>query len=137
MTSAEKAYYIIHPPTDDATTDGHQVMQTDTNAGAAKNSNLWSALQTAGFRPEGKTFVTFEALTADMFVRFKRTASAAATTSSNGLRIAAGTQKVFWLDPTKHLFVDTLGSAAGSIKWYVSSPPMELSRAHETVATGP
>lgn len=126
MTSAEKAFFIILPPRNGA--HPNQV-QSDSVTTSAANTALWSGLAAAD-RPKGKVVVTFEARGADVYVRFKSSATAAATTTSNGLVIKDGTKEIFYLDPTIHTHVDHIGSAAGAIKWYVSSPPQEMATAH-------
>lgn len=68
--------------------------------------------------------ITLEALSQDVYVRFKSTNSTAATTSSNGRLIKAGYPGVtFYVSPTQHKYIDHIAaSAGGTLKVQVSSP---------------
>lgn len=78
--------------------------------------------------PKTKCWVTFEAITEDVYVRIGAAASAG-TTTSNGLLIPAGTAVAFYLTPSVHTNVDAYApGGAGVLKWYVSSPPCERER---------
>lgn len=78
--------------------------------------------------PKTKCWVTFEAITEDVYVRIGAAATAG-TTTSNGLLIPTGTAVAFYLTPSVHTNVDAYApGGAGVLKWYVSSPPCERER---------
>lgn len=108
----------VHPPTvagDDAV---HQVQSAVTGAAAA-NMSWAAAIATAGWN--GKVWITVEAVTTPVYVRFKATTAAAGTTTSNGIGIAAGDSKRFLVDTIKHAVIDHISSGAGVIKVQVDS----------------
>lgn len=114
---AEKLYFIILPPSVSGVDAEHQVVSAVTGAAAASFDWI-TALGTAA--PKGKCFITVEALTTPVYVRFGPT-STTATTTSNGRVIPAGSVASFWVDPVKHRFIDHISSGAGVIKVQVSS----------------
>lgn len=114
---AEKLYFIILPPSKAADDAEHQVVSAVTGAAAASFDWI-TALGAAA--PKGKVFLTVEALTTPVYVRFGPSLTTA-TTTSNGRVIAAGTVASFWVDPVKHKFIDHISSGAGVIKVQVSS----------------
>lgn len=73
----------------------------------------------------GGAYFTFQARGGDVYVRFKSTASTAATTSgdgSNGLKIADGQSVSFWIT-TASKYADHICSAASKyLFWWQSSP---------------
>lgn len=107
----------IHPPTKSADDAVHQVQSAVTGAAAA-SFDWGAAIITAGYN--GKCWITVEALTTPVYVRFGPAATTA-TTTSTGLGIAAGTSKRFLVDTTKHKFIDHISSGAGVIKVQVDS----------------
>lgn len=79
-------------------------------------------------RPEGKCWVTFEAVTEDCYIRIGP-ASSAATTTSNGVLVPAGGTVSFYLTPYRDTYVDAYApGGAGVLKWWVSSPIAERER---------
>lgn len=118
---AEKTYFINLPPGASAEDPDHQVVSAATSAAAA-NFDWVSAL--GANAPKGKCFVTVEALTQPVYVRFKdrATAAAAATTTSTGRIIPAGSAVSFYVQPKKHGIIDHIAGGVGTIKVYVSSP---------------
>ncbi len=117
------AFLTIVPPSN--VNGPNQVQESAT--GAAASVAVFTGLA-AGDRPVGRVFVTFEALTADCYVRFGSTTTTA-TSADNGLIIKAGDAgRVFQLDPDKHAKMDVYAASAGKIKWQVCSPPVERKR---------
>ncbi len=111
-------FFTIVPPSNAA---GPNQVQSNAT-GAAAGVALFTGLAAAN-RPVGKVFVCFEAVTEDCFVRFGP-ATSSGTTASNGLIVKAGQPgRVFWMDPTRHAFMDVFAGAAGVVKWQVCSPP--------------
>ena len=115
---AEKLYYVALPPTKAADDPEHQVQSAVTGAAAA--SFDWAGSLGAN-APKGKCWVTVEALTTPVYVRFGPT-STTATTTSNGIGIPAGTKESFYVNPIEHRYIDHISSGAGVIKVQVSSP---------------
>lgn len=122
MGLAEKLFYINLPPTVAADDPEHQVLSDVTGAGAA-SFDWYAQLVAADAEPDGKVFVTVEAVTTDAFIRFSETASTG-TTASNGLLIKAGSPGTkFYVKPWVHQYIDHIAPAgAGVLKLYVSSP---------------
>lgn len=82
----------------------------------------------ADARPDGKCWVTFEALTYDCYIRIGP-ATSSATTTANGLVIPSGQTVSLYLNPEKDLYVDAYApGGTGKLKWYVSSPVCERGR---------
>ncbi len=98
------------------------------SGGATGTVNFPSAGKIGCVEPETKCWVTFEAITYDVYVRMGAAATAG-TTTANGLVIPAGTAASFYLTPSIHVNVDHYSpGGAGTLKWYVSSPPCERER---------
>ena len=117
MLSA-KLFYINKPPTD---AGPFRVISEAVDA-TAENVD-WVGLLTTD-APKGECWLTLEALSQDIYVRFKRTASAAATTANNGRIIKAGAPGVsFYVGVDSHRYIDAIAAAAGGVlKFQVSSP---------------
>jgi hypothetical protein len=107
----------VHPPTKSADDAAHQVQSASTSTSAA-SFDWGAALVTAGYK--GKCWISVEALTSSVYVRFGPAATTA-TTTSTGLGIAAGTSKRFLVDTSKHRFIDHIASGTGVIKVQVDS----------------
>ena len=123
MSQSHELFFNITPPYNVALAD-NAVQSVAT--GAAAGTAVFTSL--ANGAPKGKVFVCFEAVTTDCYVRFGP-ATSAATTASNGLIIKSGQPgRVFYMDTTKHAFVDAFASAAGTLKWQVCSPIGERQR---------
>jgi hypothetical protein len=119
----------IHPnaaqPPRNSSTDPAYAWQSAATGAAAASSNLWTSYTGQDGitgAPAGKVWVELEAITQDAYVRFTRTATTA-TTASTGSIIKAGQPAVmYYIDPTKDLFLDHIAPAgAGTIKWRVAS----------------
>lgn len=117
-------------PPRDAATDPSEAVYSDSTGAAAANISIWAAYDdnhesiTNG-PPKGKVWVEFEALTQVAYIRFKRTATAAATTTANGAVIPVGTPKKFYLDPTIDVVADVIAAGAGTLKWRVCGRPSD------------
>lgn len=107
----------IHPPTGSATDARHQVQSAVTGAAAA--SFDWVTPLGAS-APKGKVYMTVEALTTPVYIRFMPT-NTTATTTTTGIGIPAGSSKRFLVDPVKHKFIDHISSGAGNIKVQIDS----------------
>ncbi len=84
--------------------------------------------RTGDIVPKTKCWVTFEAITQAAYIRIGAAASAG-TTAANGYYLAVGVPTRFFLTPSKHVNVDAYApGGAGTLKWYVSSPPCERER---------
>jgi hypothetical protein len=114
---AQSGFYQRLPPSD----DGKQVVQTAATGAAAANVALWTGLPAAD-RPKGFVWVTFECVSNDCYLRFKETATAAATTTANGLKLPSGSRIDLWIPTHVLSTLDVIAAGVGSIKWYVSSP---------------
>jgi hypothetical protein len=117
MLSA-KLFYINKPPTD----VGQFRVLSDAVDAAAENIDWVTAL--GADAPKGECWLTLEALSQDIYVRFKGTATAAGTTANNGRIIKAGAPGVsFYVGSTSHRYIDAIAAAAGgTLKYQVSSP---------------
>ncbi len=72
----------------------------------------------------GGAYFSFQARGSDVYVRFKATATTAATTgtdSSNGYKIANGSTYEVFLSPAESV-VDFIGTAGCTLFWWQSSP---------------
>lgn len=119
MSAAEHLWGFVFPPTVASVDAAHQVLKYDTT-GAASSADWVNDLGSAA--PQGKCFVTLEAVGFDAYVRFRPT-STADTTVDNGLLIKAGVPGVsFYVDPINHAYIDVIAAGAGDLKVYVSSP---------------
>lgn len=119
----------VLPPRSVAT-DPATAIYTDTTSGSAKATNLWSTyVGPDGITgaPAGKVLVEFEALTNDVYFRCARSATTA-TTTSTGAVLKVGTPRVFYLDPSKDLYIDQIAAGVGVIKWRVIGPIGERQR---------
>ncbi len=123
MSISHELFFNILPPSNFAGPNQVQSVASGAAAGVAVFTSLAAADQ-----PKGKVWVLFEAVTEDCYVRFGPTTSAA-TTAANGLLVKAGTPgRVFYLEPTKHAFMDVFAGGAGTLKWQVCSPMGERSK---------
>lgn len=111
----------LFPPSTTEYGGRNAIQSLVTGAGAA-TASLWSQTKP----PEGKVFVTFEALTTDCYFLLK-TSGAAAVTTSTGLVLKVGQPQRFLVDPNVHKLIDAIATGAGVVKWYVSSPVVEVS----------
>ena len=116
--------------------DAGEYIGTATASGvAAANLDLNSVASFVGVVPagsaaadmaKGSRWVSLQARGGDIFIRFKTTATAAATTSgtgSNGLKIPQDQTVHFYVDPVNRQFVDHIASVAGcTLFWWFSSP---------------
>jgi hypothetical protein len=76
--------------------------------------------------PRGVYYVTFAALSADVYVAFKPiVTSGAAVTTTTGWKIPAGEERSFVIHYNVYRAVEHIGSGAGTLKWYVSSSVRE------------
>lgn len=117
---SSKLFYIIEPPEDATVSPGGAVI---TNATGAAAANFTWVANLGANAPNGACFVTLEASTTDCWVRFKPTATAAATTTTNGLIVKAGQPgRPFWVNPSRHGVIDVISTGVGSIQLHVSSP---------------
>lgn len=114
-TSSDKAFHTVLPPSMEAASK--QVVVS--SAGA--NADVVVAIFSMTTPPKGKVYVTFEAVTNDFEVAF---GDSTITTAVGSLVLATGQPKSFWLSPTVTTHVVQKG-AAGSLRWYVSSPEYE------------
>ena len=120
----------VLPPRSVAT-DPAQAIYTDTTSAAARATALWTTyVGPDGITgaPAGKVLVEFEALTSAAYFRCARSATTA-TTTSTGTVLLVGVPRVFYLDPSKDLYIDQIAAGAGVIKWRVVSPIGERQRA--------
>ncbi len=73
-----------------------------------------------------KCFMTFCAVTTDVFVAFKKGTSAASVTVNTGYLIPAGQERAWFIDPREVDFVEHItAGVAGRLEWYRSSPLVE------------
>ena len=122
MTPTDMFFYIVPPSNVDSPNEVQSLV-----TGAADSQDLWSGLDAADI-PPGSVFVCIEALTADCYVRFGNTVTTG-TTANNGLIVKAGQPgRLFYLNPTKHKYMDVFAASAGVVKWQVCSPPGQRDR---------
>lgn len=130
--STESICAVNYQPPRNAATDVDQQVNTAATGVAAVSADLWAgytADPSGNKTPAGKIWIELEATVSTQYVRFCRTATTG-TTVANGSALAVGTPRLFYVDPTKDLFLDVLAaSAASSIKWRKVSPIGERSRA--------
>lgn len=119
-TSAEKAFFMILPPRGDATP--YEVSQVSVTTSSAATS-LTSGLATADV-PRGKVMITFQAIGADVYIFLGGGTDTVTTTT--GWRIPQDQERSYWVDISQTTHVVNIGSASGTLKWYVSSPPFEF-----------
>lgn len=109
------------PPRDTGVNAGNTASVTTSAANIDLNAS-WGSVSNRFIR--GGAWITLQARGGDVYVRFKSTATAAATTSgaaSNGEKIADGTKEDFWITPDRPI-IDAIGSAACSLFYWQSSP---------------
>lgn len=117
--STERAAATIMPP---ALTGNNIVRQMSTSNTAARSAIRATATK-------AKAYVTFCAVTTDCFVAFKLGTVAASVTTTTGYLIPAGQERAWWIDPSLVDDVEAItASAAGTLKWYESSPRYEEGR---------
>ncbi len=118
MASKFELYFDRKPPAESGT---YAVQSVAT--GAAANLLVTTALSTDA--PKGPVWLALEAVTYDVHVRFKATATSAATTASNGLLIKAGEPAVmFGVDLVQLPYIDHYSpGGAGVLKVQVASQP--------------
>ena len=119
MSSQEDTFFWISPP---ETTGTFAVIGEATGV-AADNYDWVSALGTTD-APKGSCWLYLEAATYDVFVRFKATTAAAATTANNGVIIPADEPgRYFFVNPDRHGVIDHISpGGTGRLKVQVSSP---------------
>lgn len=119
------------PPRSTATDQADAVYNMATGVAAA-SGDLWAgyAADAGGNKmPQGKVLLELEATVSTAYVRFARTATTA-TTTANGSAVVVGVPRVFYIDPTKDLFLDVIAAgAASSLKWRIVGPIGERTRA--------
>lgn len=114
MNLADRFFQILPP-----TVGGeHGVISTSTSAAAA-NWNWITALGSNA--PKGTVFLILEALSQDVYVTFKPTATTAATTTSTGLLVKAGQPGRPWLVGPDLPVIDHIAAGAGTLKLQVAS----------------
>lgn len=97
---------------------------TGTYAGTATSTTTSAANLDLGLS-SGGAYYTFQARGGDVYVRFKSTASTAATTSgdaSNGFKIPDGQTKDFWITAASRYCDHICSAATKRLFWYRSSP---------------
>jgi hypothetical protein len=113
-------------------TDPEEAVQSAATAVAATSSALWTAYPAdpSGLTtPSGKQWTEFEATGFDVYFRCSRTASTG-TTVANGSVLKVGEPRIFYLDPTKDVFLDHISpGGVGLIKWRKVAPIGERARA--------
>lgn len=119
------------PPREAATDLADSVFNVATGV-AAVSADLWAgyAADAGGNKqPQGKVLVEFEATVSTQYIRLARSATTA-TTTATGSAVVVGVPRVFYIDPTKDLFVDVVSAgAASSLKWRIVGPIGERTRA--------
>lgn len=103
------------PPSADTTDQSPTVTAVTTSAAVVDLGTRFS---------RGGAYVTFQARGGDVYLRARAATAAAATTSgngSNGVKIADGTDRNFWISPDSR-YIDVIGSTSCSLFWYQSSP---------------
>lgn len=114
-TSSDKAFHTVLPPSME--TASKQVVVSSAGTGA----DVVVAIFSMTTPPLGKVYVTFEAVTNDFEVAF---GDSSITTAVGSLVLATGQPRSFWMNPAVTTHVVQKG-AAGSLRWYVSSPEFE------------
>lgn len=92
-------------------------------AGTASSVTTSAANITSASVPKGGAYFSFQARGGDVYIRFKATATTAATTSgngSNGCLIPNGTTMHFFVGPDAPIF-DCIASASCTLFWWQSS----------------
>lgn len=120
-TQALKQFFIFHPPRRTGAPGGPVKNASVTTS--ANSTQLWTT-GAGGDRPPGKVWVSFQPSGGSATIHFHSDATGAAT-ALNGVTIADGGKESFWLDPSRDVYVHHIGSAALTLKYWVSSPPGE------------
>jgi len=130
--STESICAVNFQPPRVAATDVDQQVNSAATGIAAVSADIWASYTadpSGNKTPPGKIWIELEAMVSTQYVRFCRTALAV-TTVTNGSAVVVGTPRLFYVDPTKDLFLDVLAaSAASSLKWRKVSPIGERARA--------
>lgn len=114
MSIGTQAADTFRPP---ELSGNHSVRQASTSAAAAE-----VALGT----PTGKYYVTFQAVTTDVYVALKLGTSAATVTTTLGVLIPAGQSVSWWVESNRINYLEHItASGSGTLKWWVSSPLYE------------
>ncbi len=123
MASKYELYYDRKPPAE----SGVYAVQS-VATGVAANLLVTTALSTAV--PYGPVWLALEAVTYDVHVRFKATATTAATTANNGLLIKADQPAVlFGVDLGQLPYIDHFApGGTGVLKVQVASQPWARSK---------
>lgn len=114
-TSADKAFHTVLPPNLIAASP--QLAQKSDGTGSDVVVALFTGLG-AGAPKNGKVYVTFQAITNDFEVNF---GPSNITTAANGMKVTVGNPLRVWIN-TNVITTMVQKGAAGSIRWYVSSP---------------
>lgn len=122
-TSAVKAYHTVLPPK----ASGKQKVQSSACSTTADSIPLFTGLDAAS-QPTGWVEVSFEAVVADVYLRILAADAASPNvTSSTGMVVRGGQPALsYWLNSDTDTHVEFVGSATGTLKWYVSSPDFEV-----------
>lgn len=111
-------------PPRNATFDPEDAFLSTATAAVATSADLWATYTSIDGSlgpPKGKVWVEFEAVTADVYIRFSREATTG-TTASNGALLKVGMPRVFYLDPNLHdKYLDHLATGVGVVKYRVVS----------------
>ncbi len=121
MDSAQRQFYRRCPPT----VAGMHIVQTDATAVTADNFNWTTALASAGVLPAGPVWLELEAVTETAWIRFKASATAAATTTDNGAILPVGQPRHFLVSPKLLPVIDHIAAGTGSLKVQVVSKMVE------------
>ncbi len=114
MSSESELFFNAKPPE----VAGRHLVQTVATGAAA---NLAWLTAVAADPPPGACWVVLEASGADAYVRFKDTATTAATTALNGLRVVVGTPRKFYVNPIRHAILDHFCATSGTLQMQVCS----------------
>lgn len=110
-------------PADTGTYAGNAV-STSTSAANLDLNGTWGSVADRlkkGAVASGGAWFSFQARGADVYIRLKATNSAAATTTSNGVKIPADQLYEFWI-PAGTPYVDHIASTSGTLFTWQSSP---------------
>jgi hypothetical protein len=122
---------INNRPPRDVLTDVEDAVYSAATAVAATSTDIWTqyVADAGGLKtPQGKIWIEFEVTGFDVYFRMSRTATVA-TTLANGSVLRVGVPRLFYLDPTKDLFIDHISpGGVGLIKWRKVGPIGERSR---------
>ncbi len=121
MSHLSQALFFDRKPPSNVATSRHQVVSNDLDASAEAWD--WTAALTTATAPlpDGDVWVCLEAVVSTIYVRFGP-ATSTATTAKNGTALLVGVPQYFYVNPTKHKFIDHLAVSSGStLKLYVCS----------------